>query len=75
MERSEQILYTASLTPESLEKTFLYEFEIEEKPYSCDPIAGRVHCVPLQNDAKYNYDEYLQYPTQFENSLKGHQGG
>ena len=71
MERSEQILYTASLTPESLEKTFLYEFEIEEKPYSCDPIAGRVHCVPLQNDAKYNYDEYLQYPTQFENWLKG----
>lgn len=71
MERSEQILYTASLTPESLEKTFLYEFEIEEKPYSCDPITGRVHCVPLQNDAKYNYDEYLQYPTQFENWLKG----
>ena len=71
MERSEQILYTASLTPESLEKTFLYEFEIEEKPYSCDLIAGRVHCVPLQNDAKYNYDEYLQYPTQFENWLKG----
>jgi len=70
MERSEQILYTASLTPESLEKTFLYEFEIEEKPYSCDPIIGNVRCVPLQNDAKYNYDEYLQYPTQFRNSLK-----
>ena len=57
MERHEQILYTASLTPESLEKTLLYEFEIEEKPYSCDPITGRVHCVPLQSDENYNYEE------------------
>jgi hypothetical protein len=70
MERSEQILYTASLTPESLEKTLSYQLEIAEKPYSCDPITGNVRCVPLQNDEKYNYDEYLQYPTQFENWLK-----
>ena len=70
MKKSEQILYTASLTPESLEKTFQYEFEIEEKPYSCDPITGRVHCVPLQSDENYNYEEYIQYPTQFRNSLK-----
>ena len=70
MKKSEQMLYTASLTPESLEKTFQYEFEIEEKPYSCDPITGRVHCVPLQSDENYNYEEYIQYPTQFRNSLK-----
>ena len=70
MKKSEQMLYTASLTPESLEKAFQYEFEIEEKPYSCDPITGRVHCVPLQSDENYNYEEYIQYPTQFRNSLK-----
>ncbi len=70
MKKSEQILYTASLTPESLEKSFLYQYELDEKPYDCDPITGRVHCVPLQNDEQYNYDEYIQYPTQFRNSLK-----
>ena len=63
--RSEQILYTASLTPESLEKTFLYEFEIEEKPYSCDPILEEFIACLCKDDEKYNYDEYLQYPTQF----------
>ena len=70
LERSEQISYAASLTPESLEKTILYEFEIEEKPYSCDPVTGRVHCVPMQSGEKYNYDQYLKYPTQFRNTLK-----
>lgn len=70
MERWEQILYTASLTPESLEKSFQYEFDFDEKPYSCDPITGRVHCVPLESDDNYNYDAYVQYPTQFGNDLK-----
>ena len=70
MDRMEQMLYLGSLTPESLEKSYLYISGTEEKPYSCDPITGRVHCVPLQSDENYNYDEYLQYPTQFTNTLQ-----
>ena len=70
MAKSEQILYLASLTPESLEKTFLYHYEIEEKPFDCEPIWGDVQCVPIKENEEYDYDEYLQYPTQFRNSLK-----
>jgi len=70
MAKSEQLLYLASLTPESLEKTFLYHYEIEEKPFDCEPIWGDVQCVPIKENEEYDYDEYLQYPTQFRNSLK-----
>lgn len=70
MAKSEQQLYLASLTPESLEKTFLYHYEIEEKPFDCEPIWGDVQCVPMKENEEYDYDEYLQYPTQFRNSLK-----
>jgi len=70
LKRSEQILYLSSLTPKAIEKTFLYEFELEAKPFLCDRILGRVECVPEQDNIQYNYDEYLRYPTQFRNSLQ-----
>ena len=75
MARSEQLLYLASLTPESLEKTFLYHYEFEEKPFDCEPIWGDVQCVPMKDNEDYDYDEYLQYPTQFRNSLKNIKDG
>jgi hypothetical protein len=68
LSRLEQLRYFANYTPEAIESTLNYEWELEEQPYSCDRDWGTVRCVPLVNSNEY--EEYLKYPIQFRNSLK-----
>lgn len=66
--RFEQVQYIANYTPEAIETTINYHFEIEEPPYSCDRETGNVRCVPSADSEEF--DQYVQYPIQFRNSLE-----
>tara|TARA_B100001093_G_scaffold162960_1_gene155333 strand:+ start:1573 stop:2694 length:1122 start_codon:yes stop_codon:yes gene_type:complete len=68
MTKLEQIRHHANYTPEALESTLNYEFELQEQPYSCDRETGTVRCVPLSDST--DYEQYIRYPIQFRNSLK-----
>lgn len=64
----QQMEYLSSLTPKAIEKSISYEFGFEDQPYSCDFDWGSVRCVPDENSAEF--ENYIQYPIQFRNSLK-----
>ena len=71
--RIEQLEYLSTISSKSLESSLAYALEYEEPPYSCDSDLGRVQCVPLPGDPQYG--DYVKYPIQFRNSLKGIKAG
>jgi len=71
--RIEQLEYLSTISSKSLESSLAYALEYEEPPYSCDSDLGRVQCVPLPGDP--HYGDYVKYPIQFRNSLKGIKAG
>ena len=71
LSRFDQITHYGSYGPVAIEESFLREYENKTQQWQCGPEwPGRVQCVPLQGDQEYDYDVYLQYPTQFGNLIQ-----
>jgi len=69
--RFDQITHYGGYGPVAIEESFLREYENKTQQWQCGPEwPGRVQCVPLQGDQEYDYDVYLQYPTQFGNLIQ-----
>ena len=71
--RLEQLEFMSTISAQSFESTLAYAMNQENPPYSCDADLGRVNCVPLPSEPQYA--DYVKYPIQFRNSLKGIKDG
>lgn len=71
--RIEQLEFLSTISAQSFESTLAYALNQESPPYSCDTDTGRVNCVPLPSEPQYA--DYVKYPIQFRNSLKGIKDG
>jgi len=71
LNRFEQITHYSGYGPIALEESYLIKYKNKTQQWQCGAEwPGRVQCVPMQNNQVYDYEEYIQYPTQFGNLIQ-----